>query len=379
MRILHTVEFYEPRKGGAEEVVKQLSERLVRLGHEVTVATTFHPGRASIINGVTIAQFKISGNAALGIRGSANEIRRYEELIGGGFDVVMNYAAQSWTTDLALEAMYRITGKKILVPCGYSGLHNPAYARYFASLPEKLTHYDALVYMSNHYQDKVFGENHGVGGKAVYIPNAAASEEFLAEDVYHFKKRHHITTPYMALCVANHYVGKGHAFVIEAFKRMKRNDTTLVIIGESKVSGGVRRLGHLLLDYARCRITSLFNSRIKLIQGGLLRRAGVVSAYREADIFLFGSALECAPLVMYESFAAKTPFITRPVGNVGDHREILKIVETTSEMARVANYILDDKETAQAIAHRAFAVWQKEHTWEKVTEQYEALYKRLTV
>jgi|GEM_PF-5705905 len=27
MKILHTVEFYEPSKGGAQEVVRQLSER----------------------------------------------------------------------------------------------------------------------------------------------------------------------------------------------------------------------------------------------------------------------------------------------------------------------------------------------------------------
>ena len=40
MKILHTVEFYHPSVGGMQEVVKQLSERLVRLGHNVTVATS---------------------------------------------------------------------------------------------------------------------------------------------------------------------------------------------------------------------------------------------------------------------------------------------------------------------------------------------------
>ena len=40
MKILHTVELYHPSQGGMQEVVKQISERLVKLGHEVTVATT---------------------------------------------------------------------------------------------------------------------------------------------------------------------------------------------------------------------------------------------------------------------------------------------------------------------------------------------------
>ena len=35
MKILHTVEFYHPSIGGMQEVVKQLSERLVLLGHEL--------------------------------------------------------------------------------------------------------------------------------------------------------------------------------------------------------------------------------------------------------------------------------------------------------------------------------------------------------
>ena len=55
MKILHTVEFYHPSIGGMQEVVKQLSERLVLLGHDVTVATTkMSERKESCINGVKI-------------------------------------------------------------------------------------------------------------------------------------------------------------------------------------------------------------------------------------------------------------------------------------------------------------------------------------
>ena len=40
MKILHTVEYYAPSVGGAQEVVRQISERMVQRGHQVTVATT---------------------------------------------------------------------------------------------------------------------------------------------------------------------------------------------------------------------------------------------------------------------------------------------------------------------------------------------------
>jgi glycosyltransferase involved in cell wall biosynthesis len=376
MRILHTVEFYDPHPGGAELVVRELSERLARLGHQVTVATTFDARRPHSLRGVSIEQFKISGNAVKGITGSREEIRRYHELLGGGFDVVMNYAAQNWTSDLAFESLYRITGKKVLVPCGYSGLHRPAYSSYYQNLPRTLAAYDALVYMSHNYQDKQYGDLHGLGAKAVYIPNGASSEEFTGPEVYNFRKKFGIDTPYIALCIANHYQAKGHDFVIEAFKKMNRKDTTLVIIGARFTGGGIKStVGNFALDYLHCAWQSLIHPRIRLVHTD--DRRAVIAAYKQAQVFLFGSRVECAPLVMYESFAASLPFVTRPVGNVADHQAVLKIVSTTDEMARVANYLIDDPKTAQEVAGRAHATWQTQHTWEGIATQYEQLYQRL--
>jgi len=63
MKILHTVESYLPSRHGMQEVVTQLSEKLVLMGHDVTVATSYDENRKSnIINGVKIADFNIKGN-----------------------------------------------------------------------------------------------------------------------------------------------------------------------------------------------------------------------------------------------------------------------------------------------------------------------------
>jgi hypothetical protein len=97
MNILHTVEFYSPHVGGAQEVVKQISERLARRGHSVTVATTRISGRPKgPVNGVHVEEFAVSGNEVSGFRG---EVERYQDfLLGSGFDIMMNYAAQQWPT-----------------------------------------------------------------------------------------------------------------------------------------------------------------------------------------------------------------------------------------------------------------------------------------
>ena len=133
MKILHTVEFYTPSIGGAQEVVRQISERLVRQGHEVTVATTALSERNSEeFNSVKIAEFDISGNAVHGFHG---EIERYQQfLLNGDFDIMMNYAAQQWSMDLVFPILDRIPYHKVMIPCGFSGLFDPAFDDYFAEM-----------------------------------------------------------------------------------------------------------------------------------------------------------------------------------------------------------------------------------------------------
>src|SRR5207245_8229890 len=102
MKILHTVEFYHPSVGGSQYVVRQLSERMAALGHDVTVATTKLPERTKkLINGVRIVEFDIAGNDVVGFKGNTDEYRNF--LLKGDFDVVMNYAAQQWSSDLCYD------------------------------------------------------------------------------------------------------------------------------------------------------------------------------------------------------------------------------------------------------------------------------------
>jgi len=376
MKILFTVEFYEPHKGGAEEVVKQLAERLAKKEHSVTIATSFLNERTFLeLNRVKIEGFKISGNIVNGITGNKNEIEKYRRFLRGDFDVIINYAAQIWTTDLAFDVLNDITAKKVLVPFCYSGLKNHAYIEYFKKLPDYLKKYDKLVYMSPNYQDKIFGDKNMVGDKAVIIPNGASEEEFLNEDKFNIRKKLGIKTKYLVISVSNHYKAKGHAFVVDAFRKMKRNDITLLIVGEKFVSYGFRKIAHFFLDYLQCRFFSLVNKNIKLVDGK--NRDLVVSAYKNADLFLFGSKVECAPLVMYESFASKTPFITTNVGNVSDHAGYLKIVSSPNEMSDVANNLLNNEKKREELIEKAFQLWKENHTWRGIAGRYEGLFASL--
>ena len=374
MKILLTVEFYNPNKGGAQKVVEDLARGLVERGHDVTVATTFLRSRKfSELNGVKIESFKIRGNTAEGIIEKSGEVKRYQHtLLNGGFDVLFNYAAQSWPTDLTFSLLKKIDAVKILAPVGYSRFTAPNYKKYFDILPGYLREYDALVYHSHIHQDKKYGDENGLGYKSVIISNGALKREFMDGEELDIRKRLNIRAKNLIINVSHHNVNKGHRFVISAFRKMHRSDAMLLIVGDRTASRGYRRIAHFVLDYLHCLFSSLVYKNIRLVDGR--NRELVLSAYKSADLHLFGSRFECAPLVMYESFAAKTVFITTDVGNVRECEDYLKIISTPDEMAKEANHLLDNPDERYALSKEAHDLWKEKYSIESIIGQYEELF-----
>mgnify|MGYP001070293453 CR=1 FL=1 len=383
MRILHTVEFYYPSVGGAQEVVKQISEGLVRRGHDVTVATARLPNRsAATINGVHIEEFSISGNAVRGFRG---EVDRYQEFLrGGSFDIMMNYAAQQWATDLVFPILAELPYRKVLAPCGFSALHIPEYASYFSKMPAVMRQYDHLVFHSYSYRDIEFARNHGLLHCTI-IPNGASQEEFSSTSTT-FRKRYDIPEDVpMLLTIGDHTGLKGHALVIEAFRRARIRRAALVIIGKTSDRG-------CLVDCkyraAKTRVASLGRKRVLLLKPP---RREVVEAYHAADLFVFGSAVECSPIVLFEATASKVPFITTACGNAEEivnwtnggiviptvRRSDGYVEASSRSMAYAIEYLLNDPQERARLGEAGYRSWFQRFTWEKIVVQYEQLYQML--
>ncbi len=383
MRILHTVEFYNPSKGGAQEVVRQLSERMVELGHDVTVATSKDPNRTSkTINGVKIIEFNISGNQVVGMTG---EVKKYKQFLQDSqFDIMMNYAAQQWATDLAFKVLNDLAYKKVLVPCGYSALYNPDFSDYFAKLPDILKKYSASIYLTKHYQDYVFARKHKVRNLQV-IPNGADEREFnMPVNPTMFREKFQIKD-FFILAVSNHTNAKGHRETLEAFKKLSF-PATLVIIGGQQKDG----------CYDACNKTAqLINKNAPDKQVLLLHldRAATVEAFKSADVFLFLSNIEASPLVLFEAAAAGLPFVSSNVGNAKEIARWTKagfISKTTHDTVHEGNVHADinsvvsllekmqnNRKLRNKLAKKGRENWAKRFTWEKITQQYLKLYKEV--
>ena len=368
LKILHTVEFYYPHIGGAEKVIQQLSERLVSRGHNVTVATTQLPDRTiSELNGVKIQQFDVTGSRARGVRGT--DVQRYKQfLLDSTADIVLNYAAQQWATDLAFETLDATAPGRvnIIAPCGYSALADsthlqwPQFKEYFSQiLPACLPKYDAAVYHSQSYQDYEFARNHGFGNSVV-IPNGVCEEEFGSVPPVDFRRKYGITTKYLALSVANFYPGKGHDRIIECVRQMSRTDLTMVFIGrQGGELAGLRKLADGL--------------NIQFCVD--IDRQDTLAAYHQADIFLFGSQIECFPLVILEAKASRTAFVSTDCGNVSELAG--GVVCPAEKMAHYANRILDDEQLRTTLAGDGLKEYAEKYTYSSVVDKYERLYLSL--
>lgn len=220
MRLLLCCEFYHPSRGGVQEVMRQLAERFVADGHEVTVATSYLPERASdIVNGVRIVGFHVSGNRVRGIEGYPQSY--VEFLKGFDGDAILIKAAQQWTFDAAWPALDAIKARKVFIPCGFSGLYEPAYRDYFAELPAILEKFDRLIFYAECYRDVDFCRDRGLQ-RLAFLPNGASERDFArdpeAVDRAALRKRLGIPEHAFAIITVGTPINaKGHAELAQAF------------------------------------------------------------------------------------------------------------------------------------------------------------------
>lgn len=353
-----TVERYAPAIGGAERVAQRVSEGLAGRGHEVHVITGGTPG-PDMLGGVHVHRLAITGNEVRGIKGDGAAVLKCIESVRP--DLVFNYAAQTWATDCCRQLLeHEVRPRMVLAPCGFSGLHKRRYSSYFEDMPARLRRYDSLILHSKVYQDWAFAKHADVQRMFV-VPNGADppanGKAFRAQ----------FPSEPLAITVGSHVYTKGHRDFARASRLLARHyGLTGVIVAPAR---------HGLDALRGCQIACRARTRVSV---GHLRNVdgtppGVVGdAVAAADLFLFTSRVECAPLVILEAMAAGTPWVSYDVGNVSELPGGI-VVADFSALLQAAKDILDGKHPE--LGEQGRAAWHADHRWEQVLGLYEAAFE----
>jgi L-malate glycosyltransferase len=415
-------ELYYPSIGGVQEVMRQLAERLVARGHSVTVATTHLPERRSReLNGVTIAEFKVSGNLVRGLAGDVDTYRKY--ILTGDYDVFLVKAAQQWTVDALLPVLDSMSTPKVFIPCGFSALYEPAYAEYYREMPEILGKFDHLVFYASDYRDINMARDHGLSNFSI-VPNGASESEFSVPRDPAFRPRHGIEADAFIVLTVGTFTGdtKGHRELAEAFARASFPNPRAVLLlngnkhlavsiaGRSetvRLAGSfLRRGGRRLRGLWRPKPTVRSHARepiealVSRINGATparralivnLPRGELVQAYLNSDLFVFASNIEYSPLVLFEAAAARLPFLTVPVGNAAEIAEwtgggvVCPAPQDDRGYTRVDPVVLAgqisslaaDLPLLRALGEAGHRAWSLRFTWATITDEYERILTNL--
>lgn len=430
MRLLLACEFYYPSVGGVQEVMRQVAERLARSGHSVTVATTYASDRhVERIHDVEVKQFRITGNLVRGMEGEVSRYRGY--VLRQDYDLLMIKAAQQWTFDALIPVLKEIRKPKIFVPCGFSGMFDPAYSEYYRTMPQWLRFFDRLVFYASDYRDINMARSHGLTNIRI-VPNGADEREFNACKDQAFRSRHAIPEEsFVVMTVGNLTGQKGHAELAAAFEKCDfgARPACLLLVGNTPSAltdwrarardmyrlGGVPRVAKWLLrpvleklglrgilialGYAPVpappqRELERIVERINAMEGRKAMlvdfpRSEVIQAYLNSDLFVLASRIEYSPLVLFEAAAAGLPFLSVPVGNAseiaewtgggiicGAHVDAAGYTRVDPDkLAREIETLAERPEMLARLAVSGRKAWEERFSWDIVFRVYEQIFK----
>ena len=386
MKILMLTWEYPPRiVGGIARVVHDLSKRLIKDGHEVTVVT--YRDNAGVpeyendkgVNVYRVDNYMIHPNNFIDwiMQLNFNMISKAIEIINkeGGFDVIhahdwlVTYAAKSLKNayDIPIVATIHATeaGRN-------SGIHDDTQ-RYINDTEWLLTYEATEVIVNSNFMkndlQRLFGLPYD---KINVIPNGINLTNFTGIDRdYDFRRQYAMDNEKIILYVGRLVYEKGVQHLIAAMPKVlsNYNDAKLIIAGR----GGM--IDELKAEAASLGLTD------KIYFTGYLDSKKVQKMYKCADIAVFPSTYEPFGIVALEAMLAGVPTV---VSDVGGLNEIVNHgVDGMKAYAGNPNSIADsitallyDHQLATNVAKKAKQKVKEQFNWEKIAQDTHFTYEK---
>ena len=386
MKILMLTWEYPPRiVGGIARVVHDLSKRLIKDGHEVTVVT--YRDNADVpeyendkgVNVYRVDNYMIHPNNFIDwiMQLNFNMLSKATEIINkeGGFDVIhahdwlVTYAAKSLKNayDIPIVATIHATeaGRN-------SGIHDETQ-RYINDTEWLLTYEATEVIVNSNYMKNEIQRLFGLPfDKINVIPNGINLSNFTGiERDYDFRRQYAMDNEKIILYVGRLVYEKGVQHLIAAMPQIlsNYNDAKLIIAGR----GG-------MMDELRAEASNLgLNDKIYFT--GYLNSKQVQKMYKCADVAVFPSTYEPFGIVALEAMLAGVPTVVSDVGGLDEI--VTHGVDGMKSYAGNANSIADsvtallyDHQLATNVSKKAKQKVKDQFNWEKIAQDTHFTYEK---
>jgi glycosyltransferase involved in cell wall biosynthesis len=290
LKIAQVCPRYYPDIGGVETHVREISERLVKNGHEVEVITTDPTGKLrkkEFISGVEVTRFRSLAP------GDAYYLapQMYPYIKKNDFDIVHIHSYHAFPALFAVLAKPK--GKFIFTPhyhrSGHTFFRNLLHKPYRFLGRILFSRADRVICVSE-YERELLTEDFAISDKIIKIPNGINLEEF-----QNLQRKQKGTSERILLYVGRLEEYKGVQYIIRALPHLP--DFRLQIVGKGLYEEELRKFA------SQAGVAD----RIEWLKD--ISRHELLQRYACADIFMMLSKHEAYGITVAEALAAETPCI----------------------------------------------------------------------
>ena len=385
MKILMLTWEYPPRiVGGIARVVHDLSHRLIKDGHEVTVVT-YKEGNVPDFEddkGVKvyrIGNYMINPNNFIDwiMQMNFNLVAKANEIIAkeGNFDVIH---AHDWLVAYAAKTLKNSYGTPIVATIHAteagrnSGIHDETQ-RYINDTEWMLTYEASEVIVNSNYMKSELQRLFGLPFEKInVVPNGVNLNLYSGvERDYEFRRQYAADNEKIILFVGRLVYEKGIQHLIAAMPKIleKYHDSKLIIAGK----GG-------MIDELKAQVNAMGISN-KVYFTGYLNSKQVVKMYKCADVAVFPSTYEPFGIVALEGMLSGTPVVVSDVGGLNEivqHGEngMKSYAGNPNSLADSIVSLLYDPALCMKVAKNAKAKVRAEYNWQKIAQDTHFAYQK---
>lgn len=385
MKILMLTWEYPPRiVGGIARVVNDLSKRLIKDGHEVTVVT-YRDGDApyyELDKGVKVYRvdnFMINASNFIDwvMQMNFNMVAKAGEIIAkeGNFDVIH---AHDWLVAYAAKTLKQAYNLPIVstihaTEAGRNSGIRDNVQKYINDTEWMLTYESTEVIVNSNYMKSELQRLFGLPFEKInVVPNGVNLTNYSGiERDYDFRRRFAMDNEKMILFMGRLVYEKGVQYLIGAMPKILEHyhDAKLVIAGK----GG-------MIDELKAEVNALGLGN-KVCFAGYMNGKDVAKMYKAADISVFPSTYEPFGIVALEAMLAEVPIVVSDIGGLNeivDHREngMKSYAGNSNSIADSILELLFNPQLCANITKKAKAKVRSQYNWNKIAQDTHFTYQK---